>query len=39
MEEAEKASPDAADLDRRFRMAGIDASGAAREFKAAKTLF
>lgn len=39
MEEAEKASPDAADLDRRFRMAGLDSSGIAREFKPGKSLF
>ncbi|MGC9526784.1 MAG: type IV pilus twitching motility protein PilT [Limnospira sp.] len=39
MEEAEKASPEPADLDRRFRMAGIDGSGAVREFKPGKTLF
>ena len=35
MEEAEKASPDAADLDRRFRTGGLDASGATRHFKKA----
>jgi twitching motility protein PilT len=32
MEEAEKASPDASDLDRRFRTGGYDA-GSARNFK------
>lgn len=39
MEEAEKSSPDAADLDRRFRMAGLDSSGVAREFRKGKSLF
>jgi twitching motility protein PilT len=39
MEEAEKASPEAADLDRRFRMSGIEADGSVRQFKPAKTLF
>jgi twitching motility protein PilT len=39
MEEAEKASPESADLDRRFRMAGIEADGSVRHFKPAKTLF
>ncbi|MBS0014951.1 MAG: PilT/PilU family type 4a pilus ATPase [Arthrospira sp. SH-MAG29] len=39
MEEAEKSSPDAADLDRRFRMAGLDSSGIAREFRQGKNLF
>ncbi len=39
MEEAEKASPESADLDRRFRMAGIEADGSVRQFKPAKTLF
>ncbi|EKD05777.1 type IV pilus twitching motility protein PilT [Limnospira platensis] len=39
MEEAEKSSPDAADLDRRFRMAGLDSSGVAREFRQGKSLF
>ncbi|MGB3532266.1 MAG: PilT/PilU family type 4a pilus ATPase [Microcoleaceae cyanobacterium] len=39
MEEAEKASPEAADLERRFRMSGIEADGSVRQFKPAKTLF
>ncbi|KDR57843.1 MULTISPECIES: type IV pilus twitching motility protein PilT [Oscillatoriales] len=39
MEEAEKSSPDSADLDRRFRMAGLDSSGVAREFRQGKSLF
>ena len=39
MEEAEKASPETSDLDRRFRMAGIEADGSIRQFKPAKTMF
>lgn len=39
MEEAEKASPDATDLDRRFRTAGIDSSGMARQFREGKSPF
>lgn len=39
MEEAQKHSPDPADLDRRFRMAGLDSSGVAREFRQGKSLF
>lgn len=39
MEEAEKASPEASDLERRFRMSGIEADGSVRQFKPAKTLF
>ncbi|MGE5658221.1 MAG: type IV pilus twitching motility protein PilT [Actinomycetota bacterium] len=36
IEEAEKASPDASDLDRRLRTGGYDSAGAVREFKAPK---
>jgi len=39
MEEAEKVSPDATDLDRRFRIAGIDSAGIARHFKEGKSPF
>lgn len=39
MEEAEKVSPEPADLDRRFRMAGIDTDGSIRQFKAGKSPF
>ncbi|EAW35425.1 type IV pilus twitching motility protein PilT [Lyngbya sp. PCC 8106] len=39
MEEAEKVSPEPADLDRRFRMAGIDTDGSVRQFKAGKSPF
>lgn len=39
MEEAEKTSPDATDLDRRFRIAGIDAGGITRQFKEGKSPF
>ncbi len=39
MEEAEKASPDPTDLDRRFRMAGIDAAGVIRQYKEGKSPF
>lgn len=39
MEEAEKASPEPADLDRRFRMAGIDADGSVRQYRPGKSPF
>ncbi|KKD35546.1 MAG: PilT/PilU family type 4a pilus ATPase [Limnoraphis robusta] len=39
MDEAEKVSPDPSDLDRRFRMAGIDTDGSIRQFKAGKSPF
>ncbi|OIP69669.1 MAG: type IV pili twitching motility protein PilT [Oscillatoriales cyanobacterium CG2_30_40_61] len=39
MEEAEKTSPDPTDLDRRFRIAGIDSAGIARHFKEGKSPF
>ncbi|SKB13904.1 Twitching mobility protein [Planktothrix sp. PCC 11201] len=39
MEEAEKTSPDPTDLDRRFRIAGIDSAGLARQFKEGKSPF
>ncbi|MGL5133952.1 MAG: type IV pilus twitching motility protein PilT [Planktothrix sp.] len=39
MEEAEKTSPDPTDLDRRFRIAGIDSGGIARQFKEGKSPF
>jgi twitching motility protein PilT len=39
MEDAEKTSPDATDLDRRFRIAGIDSAGIARHFKEGKSPF
>jgi twitching motility protein PilT len=39
MDEAEKVSPDPSDLDRRFRMAGIDTDGKIRQFKAGKSPF
>ncbi|MGF1494521.1 MAG: type IV pilus twitching motility protein PilT [Microcoleaceae cyanobacterium] len=39
MEEAEKASPEPADLDRRFRMAGIEADGSVRNYRPGKSPF
>ncbi|NJK36630.1 MAG: PilT/PilU family type 4a pilus ATPase [Oscillatoriales cyanobacterium RM2_1_1] len=39
MEEAERVSPEPADLDRRFRMAGIEADGSVRQFKPGKSPF
>lgn len=39
MEEAERVSPEPADLDRRFRMAGIDTDGSIRQYKPGKSLF
>ncbi|MEB3277417.1 MAG: type IV pilus twitching motility protein PilT [Lyngbya sp.] len=39
MEEAEKVSPEPADLDRRFRMAGIDTDGSVRQYKPGKSPF
>lgn len=39
MEEAEKSSPDPNDLDRRFRMAGIDGAGVIRQYREGKSPF
>ncbi|WP_413161152.1 type IV pilus twitching motility protein PilT [Capilliphycus salinus ALCB114379] len=39
MEEAEKVSPEPADLDRRFRMSGIDTDGSIRQYKSGKSPF
>ncbi|MGL5081352.1 MAG: type IV pilus twitching motility protein PilT [Microcoleaceae cyanobacterium] len=39
MEEAEAASPEPSDLDRRFRMAGIESDGSVRQYKAGKSPF